>query len=542
MRAARLTRTFFIESACSLPTARRTSASLPRREAAFLWFDLETQLHYAAMESRVKSEDAAAATNDSPSVTASPLPTSSDYNDFLLRSSAPQSADPNGGSSGWKYNVMKFTAVGDRVIDPADESLFLRPVKLNRKDPRTVRRLTDEDRERHNKRALDRAAKAAGLDPNAMDVDTKPSVDGDGDNNGGEGTGAAEEKEELDPELVGKGVDGTTTVQRRGPRGQFKKKFQRVYVASEEARRLKREEWQPWVLEDDEGRERWVGRLEGGAGEIGGSGANKKGGENAGGAASDQGRIAPSTSTGNGSPASLDGWRPAAEASATGGGGSAYVAFVFGDNGDEFKVVPINRWYRFNQGPKYLTLAEEEAEAEVRIVSLSLQCVFHSFNSADPARRTNSTPDSKNRRSTSGGRCGVERRRPAAHPLQAARRPVPVRRVKHREVPPRLPLSGRGCSSGPLSGPNRTRTTAAAQTSTISVVRGSGPSSLPLTEEEGARLVVVVVGAGGGDRGGGAGRIRTTTSLITRRTFRTTKKGLPRLMISPMRKRRASSR
>lgn len=327
------------------------------------------------MASRVKSEDGAPATNDSPgrastaSVTASPLPTSSDYNDFLLRSSAPQSSDPNGGS-GWKYNVMKFTAVGDRVIDPADESLFLRPVKLNRKDPRTVRRLTDEDRERHNKRALDRAAKAAGLDPNAMDVDSKPNIDGDGgDNNtaAGEGEGGdGAEKEELDPDLVGKGVDGTTTVQRRGPRGQFKKKFQRVYVASEEARRLKREEWQPWVLEDDEGRERWVGRLEGGAGEIGGN-ANKKGGENAGGAASDQGRIAPSTSTGNGFPASLDGWRPAAEASATGGGGSAYVAFVFGDNGDEFKVVPINRWYRFNQGPKYLTLAEEEAEAEVRI-------------------------------------------------------------------------------------------------------------------------------------------------------------------------------
>lgn len=494
------------------------------------------------MELRVKSEDAAAATNDSPSVTASPLPTSSDYNDFLLRSSAPQSSssDPNGGGGGWKYNVMKFTAVGDRVIDPADESLFLRPVKLNRKDPRTVRRLTDEDRERHNKRALDRAAKAAGLDPNAMDVDTKPNVDGDGDNNGGEGTGAAEEKEELDPDLVGKGVDGTTTVQRRGPRGQFKKKFQRVYVASEEARRLKREEWQPWVLEDDEGRERWVGRLEGGAGEIGGS-ANKKGGENAGGAASDQGRIAPSTSTGNGSPASLDGWRPAAEASAAGGGGSAYVAFVFGDNGDEFKVVPINRWYRFNQGPKYLTLAEEEAEAEVRIASLSLQCVFNSFYSTDPARRTNSTHDSRNQRSTSGGKCGVEPH-PSAHQLQTARRPVPALRVKPQEVvPPRLPLSDRGCSSARRSGPNRTQTTAAA-TSTISIVRGSGPSSLRRVEEEAALLVVVVGSAGGGDRRGGAGRIRTTTSLITRRTFRTTRKGLPRLMISPMRKRRASSR
>ncbi|GAA5867692.1 hypothetical protein JCM3774_003378 [Rhodotorula dairenensis] len=311
------------------------------------------------MESRVKQEDAH---NDSPSgsapsVTDSPLPTSGDYNDFLLRSSAPPS------DSGWKYNVMKFTAVGDRVIDPADESLFLRPVKLNRKDPRTVRRLTDEDRERHNKRALERAAKAAGssdLGAGAMDVDeAKPGEVKAEDGSAEEGGGA--DKEELDPELVGKGVDGTTTVQRRGPRGQFKKKFQRVYVASEEARRLKREEWQPWVLEDDEGRERWVGRLEGGAGEIGGGGgANKNGG-----AASTQGRIAPSTSTGTGArTASLDGWRPAAEASATGGGGSAYVAFVFGDNGDEFKVVPINRWYRFNQGPKYLTLAEEEAEAE----------------------------------------------------------------------------------------------------------------------------------------------------------------------------------
>lgn len=292
--------------------------------------------------------------------TDSPLPSSSDYTDFLLRSAAPPSA------SGWKHHVMKLTTVGDRVIDPADESAFLRPVKLNRKDPRTVRKLTDEDRERHNKRALERAARAAGQDPNAMDLDVKnengqSAGDAAGDGNG-DGDGA--DKEELDPELVGKGVDGTNSVPKRGPRGQFKKKFQRVYVASEEARRLKREEWQPWVLEDDEGRERWVGRLEGGAGEVGTS-AGKKGGENAGGPASDQGRIAPSTSTGNGGTASLDGWRPTAEASATGGGGSAYVAFVFGDNGDEFKAVPINRWYRFNQGPKYLTLAEEEAEAEV---------------------------------------------------------------------------------------------------------------------------------------------------------------------------------
>ncbi|BGP37362.1 transcription factor IIF subunit tfg1 [Rhodotorula kratochvilovae] len=272
----------------------------------------------------------------------SPLPTGG-YHDFILRASAPSS------STGTKYNVMKFAVTSeDRVVDPQDESQFLRPVKLNRKDPRTVRRLTDEDRERHNQRAIERAARAAGV---------KMEVDGEGGAavKGEEGAAdaakdaadAKAEKEELDLALVGKGAGGATNVQRRGPGGMFKKKTRRVFVSSEEARRLKREEWQPWVLEDDEGRERWIGRLEGGAGEIAAKGAR--------GAQAQAGK--------NGAPG-LQGWRPAADSSATGGGGSAYVAFVLSDNNDEFRVLPVNRWYRFNQGPKYLTLAEEEAEEE----------------------------------------------------------------------------------------------------------------------------------------------------------------------------------
>ncbi|BGP19045.1 transcription factor IIF subunit tfg1 [Rhodosporidiobolus nylandii] len=266
---------------------------------------------------------------------------STSYTDFLLRSSAPSA------QSGWKHNLMKFNALGSRTVDPADEGLFQRPVKLNRKDPRTVRRLTDEDRERHNLRAKERAAAIRGQ---GMDVDVKAE---DGVKAEDEDAVKAE-KEELDPDLVGKGANGAGLPNRRGPGGQFKKKTKRVYVSSEEARRLKREEWQPWVLEDDEGRERWIGRLEGGAGEV-----DSKGGNQGGGSAAQQGKVA---QAGNGT--GLQGWRPAASASDAGGGGSCYVAFVFGDNGDEFKVVPINRWYRFNQGPKYLTLAEEEAEEE----------------------------------------------------------------------------------------------------------------------------------------------------------------------------------
>ncbi|GJN88021.1 hypothetical protein Rhopal_000977-T1 [Rhodotorula paludigena] len=307
------------------------------------------------MDRKPKLESTPGPSGDAAPAADSPAASTSSYTDFTLRATAPSSL------SGWKHNVMKFSALGDRVVDPSDEGLFMRPVKLNRKDPRTVRRLTDEDRERHNQRAIERAkarARAQG-----MDVDVKPedgadgAVKGEGDEDDDAASSAAKaEKEELDFDLVGKGAGGSTNVQRRGPGGMFKKKTRRVFVSSEEARRLKREEWQPWVLEDDEGRERWIGRLEGGAGE-----SDAKGGKTAGGAASGQGRVA---QAGQRSAAGLEGWRPAAEASATGGGGSAYVAFVFGDNGDEFQVVPVNRWYRFNQGPKYLTLAEEEAEAE----------------------------------------------------------------------------------------------------------------------------------------------------------------------------------
>ncbi|GAA5828952.1 hypothetical protein JCM11251_004077 [Rhodosporidiobolus azoricus] len=304
------------------------------------------------MDRRVKQEPPAGGTaspsNGSP--IPSPLPTSSNYTDFVLRSSAPSSL------SGWKHNVMKFTALGNRVIDPSNDELFVRPVKLNRKDPRTVRRLTDEDRERHNKRAMQKAAELVGQ---SMDVDQKPGEgdvkgevkDEEGAGEGASGTGKTE-KEELDPSLVGRGANGGGMPNRRGPGGQFKKKTKRVYVASEESRRLKREEWQPWVLEDDEGKERWIGRLEGGVGEVGSSGGA--------GRAAEQGKVA---QAGDRNGSGLSGWRPAANAGDV-GSGSSYVAFVFGDNGDEFKVVPVNRWYRFNQGPKYLTLAEEEAEEE----------------------------------------------------------------------------------------------------------------------------------------------------------------------------------
>ncbi|GAA6035047.1 hypothetical protein JCM8097_002160 [Rhodosporidiobolus ruineniae] len=339
------------------------------------------------MDRQIKQEGGASSTStNSPMPSPLPSASSSSYSDFVLRSSAPPSV------SGWKHNVMKFNSLGSKAIDPSDTELFTRPVKLNRKDPRTVRRLTDEDRERHNQRARERAARAAGQ----MDVDAKPAegdVKGEVKDEDGAGDGAdgKKEKEELDASLVGKGANGVGLPNRRGPGGQFKKKTKRVYVSSEEARRLKREEWQPWVLEDDEGQERWIGRLEGGAGEVDATKAKSA-------------TVTAQQQQAQKNGAGLAGWRPAAAASEAGGGGSSYVAFVFGDNGDEFKVVPIHRWYRFNQGPKYLTLAEEEAEEEYARQQKSKEperWIMHR-RAAPPSTSGSSTPQASGSNSNSG--------------------------------------------------------------------------------------------------------------------------------------------
>lgn len=277
---------------------------------------------------RVKKEEGASPSASSPG--ASPLPSSSAYTDYVLYSGPPPS------QSGWRYNIMKFQALGDKAIDPNDNDMFIKPVKLNRKDPRTVRRLTDEDRDRINKRILERnGVKVEGDDADTAKDEAKPDK---------------KEREVIDLTLVGRGVSGSVPSQaQRHKSGMFKKKIRRVFVSSEEARRLKREEWMPWVLEDDEGNERWIGRLEGGAGES--VSAQKSAAKSA---------EADAKGTG------MSGWRPdAMQTAEAGGGGSSYVAFVNDPEKDGFQVYPVSRWYRFNQGPKYVTLGTEEAETEV---------------------------------------------------------------------------------------------------------------------------------------------------------------------------------
>lgn len=256
-------------------------------------------------------------------------PTGGAYKDYILRSAPPPSL------SHQKYNLMKFSTLGQRTINP---TTFERPIRLNRKDPRLVRKLNDEDIERTNRAALPPGTEEVKL--NQEEVKEKV-------------------REEMDMSLVGTGTSGLApAIRTKG--NMFKKKTKRVFVSSEEARRLKREEWMPWVLEDVEGQERWIGRLEGGTGESTSSGVG-------GGGVSTAAKRA--TMEANKKGTGMQGWRPPPLAGDAGTGGSSYVAFVFEKDGQDFTVFPTSRFYKFNKGPNYLTLGTDEAED---LVSLNL--------------------------------------------------------------------------------------------------------------------------------------------------------------------------
>ncbi|KAJ1728896.1 transcription factor IIF subunit tfg1 [Coemansia biformis] len=95
---------------------------------------------------------------------------------------------------------------------------------------------------------------------------------------------------------------------RRNKRNLFKKRTKQVFFANEDKRRLDIEEARPWVLEDDDEKEVWTGTLEGGQ-------------------------------------------------------SSSYVLFVLADDG--FKVVPVDRWYKFAPKLNYKALTLDEAEEEL---------------------------------------------------------------------------------------------------------------------------------------------------------------------------------
>ncbi|KTW28041.1 hypothetical protein T552_01903 [Pneumocystis carinii B80] len=169
------------------------------------------------------------------------------YMDFKLTSVAKS-------IEGTKHHILKFHS--SRMIDPLTE--FTPPVRLHRKDLMS----TTENQE---------------------------SMSETGSKNNSQETG-----------IQGGNQGGRTGIMRR--------KTRKGYRVNGGEWRVKQEERVPWVLEDFDGRNTWIGTMEGGQSHN-------------------------------------------------------YVFFVFAENG--FKVVPANKYYRFNQKSRYQTLSIDEAEAKM---------------------------------------------------------------------------------------------------------------------------------------------------------------------------------
>lgn len=245
-----------------------------------------------------------------------------DYTDFTL--SACSSEDIRD----LRYHIMRFHAPRQRsgerqVIDP---SQFTKPIRLHRKDPRNMQnQLTLQEIEERNKRlgittaipkdafnSEEQANNKAGILTDAEgDVEMKPaentSPTPDAPNVKEEDKANGTTKpagQEVDLSLIA--PDGGA---RRSKANPFQKKTRQVIVGDPNAKKLRYEEYYPWVLEDFDGKNTWIGNYE--AGQT-----------------------------------------------------DAYVLFVLDGRGG-FKMVPAEKWYKMTPRNKFPTLTAEEVEKQM---------------------------------------------------------------------------------------------------------------------------------------------------------------------------------
>lgn len=126
----------------------------------------------------------------------------------------------------------------------------------------------------------------------------------------------AKSNSQLDGGNNGKIAVGGGSINAPGSRPSFKKKTKIFFQGDEEEfdEQVRETEAVPWLLEDNDAQHSFVGKLEGGQ-------------------------------------------------------SSNYVFFV--NQGDEFRIIPVNKWYRFQPKLSYHTLTLEEAETQVSKIAIT---------------------------------------------------------------------------------------------------------------------------------------------------------------------------
>lgn len=140
---------------------------------------------------------------------------------------------------GLKNHIARFAA--KRVVDPRDESQFTRPVRLQRRDPRS----RNQD---HN------AERMVGPDGQQLDEAEREALDA---------RRAAREKERAENLAQIAPSVGSTAKRPNAPKQKTQQVFKSDMTPEEIARaRIKYEEALPWHLEDFDNRNTWVGNYE----------------------------------------------------------------------------------------------------------------------------------------------------------------------------------------------------------------------------------------------------------------------------------------
>ncbi|PSK38755.1 hypothetical protein C7M61_002694 [Candidozyma pseudohaemuli] len=230
-------------------------------------------------QSPVKREPGVKKENQSPQMLPAPRPAAGgDWNMIPLKACTQNDLQDT------RNHIMKFQTKQDVDI----MKNFTKPVRLHRKDPRNIQfQLTREEIDRRKKEGKERGVDLL-QDPEEIVLDEN-----------GEPTATKMDMSQVAP-------DGGA---RKHRRNMFKRKTKQVHMMDEQKRKLRYEEYYPWVIEDYDGKNVFVGNYEGGLTD------------------------------------------------------STHVLFVFDKDG--FKMVPAEKVYRFTPRNKYATLTLEEAEAKM---------------------------------------------------------------------------------------------------------------------------------------------------------------------------------
>lgn len=239
-----------------------------------------------------------------------------------------------------RYHIARFT--NKNKVDIVQD--FTKPVRLHRKDPRNIqfhlsRREIDIKKKQDKIKAAEkekrRQQRLAGI---------PVEVDSESENEEKSGTGSPNTSDSNNVK------DGEMDLSQVAPEGgarnfrrnMFKRKTRQINLMADEKRKLRYEEYYPWVMEDYDGKNVYVGNYEAGASEA------------------------------------------------------THVLLV--TDGTGFKMLPAEKVYRFNPRNKYATLTLEEAEAKMEKKSAVPRWLMKHMSENEPEkdyRFRNATPGSR---------------------------------------------------------------------------------------------------------------------------------------------------